>query len=120
MGLQTFIEVSFQKEGVHVYPDALINPKLKDVAYLGYLHRHMFHFYVKMEVFHLDRDVEFIMLKRELEKMYGDGALALDYKSCEMIADELLVYLMMQYPFRDMTIRVYEDDENGAVLEYTK
>jgi hypothetical protein len=117
--IKRWVEVSFQKEGIHLYPAALTDPKLADVSFLGHPHRHIFHFYVKLEVFHNDRDVEFILLKRELERLYP----TLDnmgHKSCEMLAEEVLVYLETNYPDRDATVRVYEDDENGAILEYTK
>ena len=114
--LQRHIEVSFQKEGVHKYPAALTDPKLKEVEFLGYPHRHMFHFHVKLEVFHNDRDVEFILFKRELEKFY-ETRMNLDFKSCEMLAEELILLLQTRYPNRDITTRVYED---GAVLEYSK
>ena len=108
--LQRHIEVSFQKEGVHKYPAALTDPKLKEVEFLGYPHRHMFHF---------DREVEFILFKRELEKFY-ETRMNLDFKSCEMLAEELILLLQTRYPNRDITTRVYEDGENGAVLEYSK
>jgi len=117
--LQRHIEVSFQKEGVHKYPAALTDPKLKEVEFLGYPHRHMFHFHVKLEVFHNDREVEFILFKRELEKFY-ETRMNLDFKSCEMLAEELILLLQTRYPDRDITTRVYEDGENGAVLEYSK
>lgn len=117
--LQRHIEVSFQKEGVHKYPAALTDPKLKEVEFLGYPHRHMFHFHVKLEVFHNDREVEFILFKRELEKFY-ETRMNLDFKSCEMLAEELILLLQTRYPNRDITTRVYEDGENGAVLEYSK
>lgn len=118
MAITRWIEVSFQKEGIHKYPAALTDERLKDVSFLGHPHRHMFHFYVKVEVFHNDRDIEFILLKRELEALYGTK-LELDYKSCEMIAEELLHYIIKTYSNRrKVEVRVYEDNENGAVLEY--
>ena len=117
--LQRHIEVSFQKEGVHKYPAALTDPKLKEVEFLGYPHRHMFHFHVKLEVFHNDREVEFILFKRELEKFY-ETRMNLDFKSCEMLAEELILLLQTRYPNRDITACVYEDGENGAILEYSK
>lgn len=118
--IKRWIEVSFQKEGIHKYPAALDDPKLKEVCFLGYPHRHIFHFYVKLEVFHNDRDVEFILLKRELEKLYNENTMQCDYKSCEMLAEDLIKYIFKKYVGRDITVRVYEDNENGAILEYTR
>jgi len=37
---------------------------------------------------HNDRDIEFIQFKRWLERLYADGVLRLDHKSCEMMADD--------------------------------
>lgn len=115
----TKIWVTFQKEGIHKYPDAAINPALKDVEFLAYPHRHMFHFKVTIEVFHEDRDIEFILLKRWLESLYNDGTLQLDYKSCEMISDDLAEKIYASYPGRNFSIEVSEDGENGSISEYS-
>ena len=78
------IWVTFRREGIHKYPAALTDPKLNtkdeyDVSFLGYPHRHIFHFRVAIEVFHNDRDIEFIQFKRWLENLYGLGTIELDY-----------------------------------------
>jgi hypothetical protein len=114
------IWVRFQKEGIHKYPAALEDPKLADVQFLGYPHRHIFHFRVWIDVFHNDRDVEFIQFKRWCESLYnGDNSvLALDYKSCEMIADDLYVQIAAKYSERTVWIEVSEDGENGALIKY--
>ena len=117
------IWVTFRKEGIHKYPAALTDPKLKtgdeyDVSFLGYPHRHIFHFKVAIEVFHDDRDIEFIQFKRWLENLYGKGTLELDYKSCEMIATDLYQQINARYPNREVTIDVSEDGENGATMTW--
>ena len=119
----TNIWVTFRKEGLHKYPAALDDPKLatgdeQDVSFLGYIHRHIFHFKVELEVFHDDRDVEFIQFKRWLESLYADGTLQLDFKSCEMICDDLAETINNKYPNRKMTITISEDAENGATCSY--
>ena len=106
------IWVTFRKEGVHKYPAALQDPKLEDVSFLGYPHRHIFHFYVTLGVSHNDRVVEFIQFKRELERQFEQGTLQLDYQSCEMIAESLINYLEEKYPNRAVRVEVYEDNEN--------
>ena len=111
------IWVTFKREGIHKYPAALEDPKLADVSFLGYPHRHMFHFKVWIEVFHDDRDIEFIQFKRWLESLY-QGTLELDYKSCEMIADELADQIQIKYPGRQVRIEVSEDGENGCDINY--
>lgn len=117
------IWVTFKKEGIHKYPAALDDPKLAtgdmyDVSFLGYPHRHMFHFKVGIEVFHDDRDIEFIQFKRWLESLYSDGIVYLDYKSCEMISDDLAEQINNRYPGRKIEIEVSEDGENGSVSRY--
>jgi len=118
------IWVTFTKEGVHKYPGADTDPQLAtggwdDVSFLGVPHRHIFHFRVCIEVFHNDRDIEFIQFKRWLERLYSEeGVLALDYKSCEMIADELYIKIAERYPGRSVTISVAEDNENGCQITY--
>ncbi len=117
------IWVTFSKEGIHKYPAALEDPKLAtgdeyDVSFLGYPHRHIFHFKVWIEVFHDDRDIEFIQFKRWLENLYKEDVVQLDYKSCEMIADDLANEIQAKYPSRYIKISVAEDNENGCEMEY--
>lgn len=113
------IWVRFQREGIHKYPAALTDPALAEVSFLGHPHRHMFHFEVELQVFHDDRDVEFILFKRELEKVYDEGTLQLNHKSCEMLCDDLASYVLNMYPNRNLRISVSEDNENGATATYT-
>ena len=114
------IWVTFQKEGIHKYPAALEEPNLSDVSFLGYPHRHIFHFRVSIDVWHNDRDIEFIQFKRYLEALYSgeQNCLSLDYKSCEMIADDLYLRIADRYPNRNVIINVSEDDENGCEIHY--
>lgn len=114
--IKSFIYVKFQKEGIHKYPAALTDPNLKDVHFLGHPHRHMFHFKVTISVTHDDREIEFILFKRWLESLYSTGTLQLNYKSCEMIARELLETIETKYPDRTYLVDVSEDNENGALL----
>jgi hypothetical protein len=117
------IWVTFRKEGTHKYPAALTDPTLAtgdeyDVSFLGYPHRHIFHFRVWISVTHNDRDIEFIQFKRWLENLYKDGTMSLDYKSCEMMSDELYEVITQKYPGREIWIEVSEDGENGSFIKY--
>jgi hypothetical protein len=119
------IWVTFRKEGLHKYPAALDDPKLAtgdnyDVSFLGYVHRHIFHFKVAIEVTHDDRDIEFIQFKRWMENMYADGTMKLDYKSCEMMSDDLYIAITKKYPGRKIEIDVSEDGENGSHAVYER
>ena len=123
--MNKMIWVTFQKEGIHKYPAALTDPNLAtgdeyDVSFLGYPHRHIFYFKVSIEVFHDDRDIEFIQFKRWLENLYKDAILALDYKSCEMIAEDLYSQIAARYPGRAVWIDVSEDEENGCHIQFNK
>jgi hypothetical protein len=120
---QKKIWVTFQKEGMHRYPAAATDPALAtgdeyDVSFLANPHRHIFHFRVWIDVVHNDRDIEFIQFKRWLENLYKDGTLQLDYKSCEMMADDLYIQIAGRYPNRAVWIEVSEDGENGALIKY--
>jgi len=117
------IWATFRKEGIHCYPAAATDPALAtgdeyDVSFLGSPHRHIFHFRVWIDVLHNDRDIEFIQFKRWLENLYKDGILQLDYKSCEMMADDLYAEIAARYPDRAVWIEVAEDGENGALIKY--
>jgi hypothetical protein len=114
------IWVTFQKEGIHKYPAALEDPNLADVSFLGYPHRHIFHFKVTIQVFHDDRDIEFIQFKRWCESLYADGTIDLNNSSCEMISDTLYAQIEAKYPGRDVWIEVSEDNENGSFIRYNQ
>ena len=112
---QKFIWVTFQREGIHEYPDAP-----SGVAFLRYPHRHIFHFKVELEVFHDDREVEFILFKREMENLYIQGTLPLLHQSVEMLSEELALTIQTLYPHRDLIITISEDKENGCTCYYPK
>ena len=117
------IWVTFRKEGIHRYPAAATDPNLctageYDVSFLANSHRHIFHFKIYIQVFHDDRDIEFIQFKRWLEKCYNDGTLELDFKSCEMISHDLHDTISTRYPDREIWIDVSEDGENGCFIKF--
>ena len=119
------IWITFRKEGIHKYPAAATDPALctageYDVSFLASPHRHIFHFRVWIDVFHNDRDIEFIQFKRWLESLYSgqSSVLELDWKSCEMIADDLYLQIAGRYPGRAVWIEVAEDGENGCLIKY--
>lgn len=124
--MANMIWVTFQQEGIHKYPAAATDPKLAtggwdDVSFLGVAHRHIFHFKIYIEVFHDDRDIEFIQFKRWLQRLYNvDNVLQLDYKSCEMISDDLHAEISKKYPSREIWIEVSEDGENGCHKQYKR
>lgn len=114
-----YITVTWQFEGTHYYPDAGKDSSLKDVSFLAHEHRHMFHCSATIEVHGIDRELEFIQVKRDLKNRFGDGCM--DNMSCEMIAEEIVNYMASNHPYnfydRDVMVSVFEDNENGSYLE---
>jgi len=112
--MHTSIFVTLQLEGLHRWP--LANEIQPEVGFLSNVHRHMFHFYLEKLVYHDDRDIEFIMFKRDVTSyllktyMNSNGVLDFDSKSCEMIAIDLL------NKFKCTIVSVSEDGENGAKI----
>lgn len=92
----------------------------EEVAFLREYHRHEAHIETEIEVYHDDRELEFILVKdyidslleHEIDMRYVD-------KSCEMVAKEIIAKLIQRYGDRGITCKVFEDDENGAVVRYT-
>ena len=114
----TFIVVRTQFEGIHWYPNAP-----DEVDFLKNPHRHMFHVEVEIEVFHDDRELEFILVKRELDK-FLKSIKAINSGSCEIIAEMIQTFLKAQYPYYSMNgtdrcvnVKVFEDGENGAYVK---
>jgi 6-pyruvoyl-tetrahydropterin synthase len=113
--MNTYIKVRTQFEGIHFYPNAgKIDPRIK---FLENNHRHIFKVEVKISVTHLDRELEFFLVKWALEEFidYGNQ----NHKSCEMIATDILEnHLIPTYGERYYEIVVSEDGENDGIVEY--
>jgi hypothetical protein len=112
----TFIKVRTEFEGFHYYPAAgIIDPRIK---FLENEHRHMFKVEVKISVTHLDRELEFFLVKWALQEFIKDGKM--NHKSCEMIATDILEqHLFPSYGTdRYYEIVVSEDGESDGIIEY--
>jgi len=121
--MKKFVYTQFIKEGYHCFPEAEYDPKYKtndeyDVSHLGSRHFHYFYFKVWVEVRHSNRDIEFIQLRRWLESLYDSKTLDLNFKSCEMMAEDLYEQIRRKYPDGTIKIDVSEDNINGALLEW--
>lgn len=118
---QSVVYCTLHIEGTHNWPGCPFD----EVAYLRDPHRHMFHIKAYKPVSHSDRDVEFIMLKHQINKHLigkywssweeseiaaGTGLCEFGAMSCEMIAEELIG------EFDLSKCEVSEDGENGAVV----
>ena len=106
--MKIYAIIKFSKEGLHYYIDAP-----DEVAFLRSPHRHMFHMTVKIEQFHDDRDIEFILAKRYLDSVFDFKEVS--HKSCEQIAEDIIQRVKQRYgENREISVSVFEDDENGA------
>jgi hypothetical protein len=112
---QTFIKVRTEFEGFHYYPNAgTIDPKIK---FLENEHRHIFKVNVKISVTHLDRELEFFLVKWSLQEFIQSGNQ--NHKSCEMIATDILNnHLLPKYGQRYYEVVVSEDGESDGIVEY--
>ena len=111
----SYIRVRTEFEGFHHYPNAgSIDPRIQ---FLENEHRHMFKVEVKISVDHLDRELEFFLVKWALNDFIKSGSQ--DHRSCEMIAQDILVnHLIPKYGQRYYEIVVSEDGESDGIIEY--
>lgn len=110
--MKSSIVVRTNFEGIHRYADAP-----HEVAFLQEPHRHIFTVEVEMEVFHNDRELEFIMVKRNLNKFLFNKPFGIR-SSCEQMATEIISFLVKTYGERQIIVSVFEDGENGGKVYY--
>ena len=111
--MKTNVIAKLEIEGMHNWPGA--KDIFPEVAFLSDMHRHKWFITAKKAVNHDDRDVEFIMFKRDildylLEEYYNNDTRTHEFgaKSCEMLAKEIMEAFECNY------VSVFEDNENGA------
>ena len=110
---KTYAKITTTFEDVHRFPDAP-----REVKFLRHPHRHTFHVTVYIQQFHNDRDIEFVLFKRWLNKTIAKKIIRMkSSKSCEMMAEKLCGEIQREYGLREVKIEVSEDNENGAVVE---
>lgn len=118
---ETNIRVAFERYKTHNFPGAATEEAMKSVAYLAQEHGHTFRMNVWMTVTHLDRELEFIIVRRFLEgffdAMYPNENMG--HVSCEMIAHALIAGCLTKYGSRVYRVTVDEDDNHGADVTYT-
>ncbi len=113
--MRTNVIVKLELDGLHNWPDA--KKIFPEVGFLSDIHRHKWYITAKKRVMHDDRDVEFIMFKRDIEDYLRSKYYREDYRShffgatsCEMLAREILETFDCCY------VSVFEDNENGAEI----
>jgi len=110
--MTNFIWITTRKEMFHNYPDAP-----NEVSFLRNEHRHIFHFKVYIEIFTNDRDVEFIMFKRDVESILSNIN-DLKWRSCEIVSNYLAIQIRSKYQKRHIKIETSEDGENGVLMDF--
>jgi len=110
--IKTFVWIKTQFEGYHYWMDAP-----EEVAFLKNNHRHLFKIKVWVEVLHSDRDIEFFMLKKLVDKILLLPFFKSSY-SCEQYSEELYRHLCIHYPQREIRIEFSEDGEVGSYIEF--
>tara|TARA_R110001592_G_scaffold123185_1_gene330779 strand:+ start:1132 stop:1542 length:411 start_codon:yes stop_codon:yes gene_type:complete len=111
--MKTNVIAKLEIEGMHNWPDAGVH--FPEVKFLADPHRHKWFITAKKQVNHDDRDVEFIMFKRDIidflsDEYYNSISRTHEFgsKSCEMLAKEIME------EFKCVYVSVFEDNENGA------
>jgi len=107
-----YIWITTQKEAFHSWPEAP-----EEVKYLRNTHRHIFHFRVNIET-SKDREIEFHMFKRFIEKWIESFPKYMGSTSCEKLADILHGYIINTYTKREIIIDISEDRENGFTKKF--
>lgn len=104
--MKFYIVVKLQFEAIHKWESCPYD----DVSFLRNSHRHIFYVCAKKEIFHNDRDIEFIRFKREIDEYINVNFRGkdLDNMSCEMIAESIIEKFGADF------VSVFEDDENGV------
>jgi len=120
----SYISVQTQFVGLHNWSKCPI----EEVRFLQYPHRHIFYVTATLPVAHDDRQLEFFMVKEQLDEiihakffMGNNGMYELGSKSCEMIADIIVDELHRLDPkLLWIRVTVSEDNENNAGVMWEK
>lgn len=127
----TSVVIHARVAGTHNWPSGY-------PTFLNHEHRHEFHVNVEMEVFHNDRELEIILLKRVVDIYFQaqylsspeTGERRFGSSSCEALADGLLSYLQEKYRIpvdadlpdgpRNISVEVLEDGELGGKVTFRR
>lgn len=106
--MKRFIIIKTDFPAIHSWPGC----DVPGVEFLQHPHRHIFYAVIKFEVTHNDRDIEFIEMKRQIDRYIAEHYREknLGSKSCEDIAEDIMSAFTADY------ISVFEDNENGAEI----
>ena len=122
--MKKFVMIRHRFAGLHCWPDC----PYENLSFLRYPHRHLFYITVGLEVTDSDREIEFLKAKSKLEIYLDDYkdtknqsiCWDLGSKSCEMLGEEIGNYMNLIYLNQVSFVEVWEDNENGARIEFTE
>lgn len=108
---------TFEVEGFHAWKHA---GRDSSEGYLKHRHRHMFKCKCSIGVDGVNRQIEFISMRRYLVEFLTEGYGApceFDNMSCENIAEQLIWAMKNKYgTYKECMVDVSEDGENGSVV----
>lgn len=111
--MNTSIYVTSSFIGFHRWPEAP-----DEVAFLRSTHRHVFKVRVELAVTHDDRQLEFFIVKRELDALLAlRNDTDLGASSCEHLAKMIMAFLSLDEDKKVLQVEVSEDGENGAIVK---
>lgn len=105
--------------GSHNWEDCSI----KEVNFLKNEHHHNFGVYVECDVYHKNRELEFIRLRVQLKQIVDDlfstkdGIIRFGSMSCEMIARKIKFELEECFNKRNWKVIVDEDGVQGGIIQ---
>jgi hypothetical protein len=123
----SYIQVKTTFAGIHAWAEC----HLSEVQWLKNDHRHIFHVSLVLPVNHDDRDLEFFVVKAQIDTIVTNlycrngftGITHLGQRSCEMVAKDIINGFLALKAYKHLDwIRctVSEDDENGAGVMWEK
>ena len=109
-----FIKVKTTFRAVHNWKSC----EIEQVQFLKYPHHHEFQITVKMEISHVDRDIEFICYQRWLDdflqQKYPNHDLG--SSSCEMLAEVIANQTVDYWKLKNVEVEVNEDGHYGGIV----
>jgi hypothetical protein len=118
MALAKYVIASYETPGFHQWSGAPAH-----LDHLSVRHRHLFRFIVSVAVEGSDREVEFHVLRSEVEhvlsRLYPCGVHGFEFgnESCEMLAEAVLLKLR-EAGFNVESSEVWEDREHCGRVAY--
>lgn len=118
--MNRYIGVKAHFTGLHCWPSAPTGGK---IGFLQNSHRHVFNLELVFSVTHEDRQLEFfeteLYVNSLVKALYGKEDIKdLGSRSCEAVALEIHDQMGEKYQDAIQTIKVQEDDENYALLDF--